>query len=161
MYCRAGGQCGGRCAATKSLTGHHAHHLTYIAGNREDAPSWGSNGWLPDYPWLVCLCEDCHRLMHRLGCTSRLIESRRILRAVQEPESGGSFAIDVPYNDFRTTNDWFLCEGRTCCLKSWDRRSTSSFHWEQGQVISAGGRSQHGLDDTYMAAGRKYQAGEG
>jgi hypothetical protein len=27
--------------------------------------------------------------------------------------------------------------------------------------ISAGGESQHGLDEIYMAAGKKYQAGEG
>ncbi len=28
-------------------------------------------------------------------------------------------------------------------------------------LISAGGRSQHGLEETYLAAGKRYQGGEG
>ena len=108
VFCKAGGQCE-RCGTAEGP--HHAHHLTYIAGNRDDAPSWVPSGWLPEFPWLVCLCENCHRCLHRHGLLYRTSEGCKILQGRRRDQKRRLIVIEVPYNDFRTENDWLLCRG--------------------------------------------------
>ena len=108
VFCRAGGQCE-RCGTAEGP--HHAHHLTYIAGNRDDAPSWVPSGWLPEFPWIVCLCEDCHRLLHRRGLLFRTREGCKILQNRRRDQKRRLIVIEVPCHDFGTENGWFMCRG--------------------------------------------------
>ena len=78
VFCKAGGQCE-RCGGIEGP--FQAHHLTYRAKNRPDAPRSIPRGWLPDYKWLVCLDEDCHRLVHRLPPVEQFWETRRLYQS--------------------------------------------------------------------------------
>ena len=78
VYCRAGGQCE-RCGSAEGP--FHAHHLTYQARNRPGTPRSVPRGWLPDYKWIVCLDEDCHRRLHLLPPVDRFWETRRLFQS--------------------------------------------------------------------------------
>jgi len=109
VYCRAGGQCE-RCYTTHGP--FHAHHITYLASNRPDAPHWVSRGWLPDYFWLVCLDEDCHKFMHSLAFMARFWETRKILQGRTNDQKRRLIVIEMPFTNFTTENDWIMCQGR-------------------------------------------------
>jgi hypothetical protein len=109
VICRAGGQCD-RCYTTHGP--FHAHHITYLAGNRPDAPSWVPQGWLPEYPWLLCLCEDCHRYLHWLRFLPRFRETSRILQSRRTDQKRRLIVIELPFTDFGTENAWIMCQGR-------------------------------------------------
>jgi len=108
VFCRAGGQCE-RCGTAESP--HHAHHITYYAANRPDAPKWIRRGWLPDLPWLVCLCDSCHRYMHSMPLLPRFRETSRILRIRTPDRKRRLLVIEMPFSDFETEN-WILCRGQ-------------------------------------------------
>lgn len=104
VYCKAGGQCE-RCGTAEGP--FNVHHLSYIAPNRDDAPSWVKNGFLPSYDWLVCLCEDCHRLFHRKGILFRTREGCKIIQSRRRGPKRRLIVLEVPYND-----EWLICNGQ-------------------------------------------------
>jgi hypothetical protein len=108
VFCRAGGQCE-RCGTAEGP--HHAHHITYYAPNRIDAPAWVRHGWLPDYPWIVCLCDSCHRYLHSMPLLPRFRETSRILRSRTPDRKRRLLVIEMPFSDFATEN-WILCRGQ-------------------------------------------------
>lgn len=108
VYCRAGGECE-RCGTAEGQ--FNAHHIVYIAGNRSDAPSSIPNGWLPDFAWLMCLCEDCHRHIHRLGFLSRFYETSRILQSRRPDCKRRLVVIEMPFSNFEAEN-WIMCRGQ-------------------------------------------------
>ena len=78
VYRKAGGQCE-HCYTAEGP--FQAHHLTYRAPNRRDAPRSIPRGWLPSFKWLVCLCEDCHHLLHRLLFVDRFWATRQLFQS--------------------------------------------------------------------------------
>ena len=79
VLCKAGGDCKW-CYTTHGP--FNAHHLTYLASNRKkDCPAWVPTGFLPSYPWLCCLCEDCHWRIHHVSYLKRTVMGKTILQA--------------------------------------------------------------------------------
>ena len=109
VYCKAGGQCEW-CYTTHGP--FNAHHLTYLASNRPDSPREIPRGWLPSYPWLCCLCEDCHWLIHHVSYLKRTIMGKMILQNRNNRERRRLVVIKLPYTEFGVEPDWLICQGR-------------------------------------------------
>lgn len=97
VKCLAGGQCE-LCFATSDTL--HAHHMTYAAWNRAEAPSWVPQGWLPDYVWLACLDTDCHKYLKSLDLLGGIVEKLNIIRNRTEIWRWGPISPKLDYQRF-------------------------------------------------------------
>jgi len=112
VYRKAGGQCE-RCFTIEGP--HHAHHISYYVANRPDAPKWVRHGWLPPYPWYLCLCEECHRILHSMPLLPRCRETSLILRSRRREPKRRFLVIELPYTDLGTEDRWIQCQGQIIC----------------------------------------------
>lgn len=85
--------------------------LDLLSHEVEATPLLVRNGWLPSFDWLVCLCEDCHWLMHHRSFLFRTREGSVIIRNRYQQQKKRLIIIEVPYTDFQTENDWMICKG--------------------------------------------------
>lgn len=109
VFRRAGGMCE-RCGCTTGP--FHAHHITYICRNRDDAPRWVPQGWLPQYWWLMCLDSDCHRYIHNLGDVTKFVETKKILMNRHPSQRHRLIVIEVPWDEYGPNGDWIAATAR-------------------------------------------------